>query len=1443
MSSESDAVPKKNGDKNLQSNLPLKSLGIYTIERKLGQGGMGTVYLATHTKLKKLVALKVLPRDKAKNPVLVRRFQAEAQAAGQLEHPNIVAVYDTGDADGYLFIAMEYVEGIDLFEQIKRRGAIPVKRSIEIIKQVAAALQHAFEHSIVHRDIKPSNLLLKHDGTVKVTDLGLARSIDDTLETNITRAGTTVGTVDYMSPEQARNSKSADIRSDLYSLGCTWYQMLTGQPPYPEGSVTNKLQAHAVKPLPDPRELNENIPEGLIAILQRMTAKKPEDRYQTPAELLHDLTNSKLTRAAFSNEIFSDLSDYDMDAVQKFHHAADEGDAEDSDEFSDESLEQRPVRKTRPSDLQDEVAPSQAKRSQKVSRSRVERTEEDADEFDVTPTRKKPSSNPVGLNPASPEKPNQPRSKTSSRSQDDDDTHDDRHQKTDHRGRSRNNSADDEDDEESPAQVASKHAKNRSTPPQENQESRPKNPKGRKNASSQEAASQGTEEKNSGKFTPKALPPKRLPTSDQVERQSPFSLDSLKSLGMVAAAAGIIGWLGWLVFAWSFQVDSGKKPLVQVLETSPTPVVVAPPPRKSELPEANESNPSITETEPVKTGDPDPSKPKFEYDISKEPVPSWASAQGSEPADLPKFSVGPGIPSATHFAVLNEALHAAEKAGGFVKLIGNGPFLLSQVELSNAKQIVIAAATPQDQPLIIFTAAEPGSPIGLVVNKGQLDLRGLHFVVDRSAQSHLTSSSLISVIDGQLSLRKCSFSATGNSPSATVAVSFSSQQDSQTVPVISPEVLLDHVVVRGDGITALKIDRSIVDAVIQDSLLVTGSAPAIDLSGNLNQGFGEITEAKPRRTIRILRSTLSGRKQILEFAAPNGGKPPTTAIFFQDSVCAAEGTGSNVVLLSAVRWPSISSTTTGWLTNLSWTSQFSFYLGFERLIDLDRSSFKVENPKDWQRVWGKKIDPAQIQSFVWKESLSADLSTVMPYDYDNSKLALQDFSATRGKISGCNISQLSVPDFISQSRLNAIGLRPKLPAIVVSPANSLIVRKVNLLKEDLGLILNKNDWQSGTLFEATGVGPVQMSPARIAGKSLRIVFYQGDGPPLKIQPKALDMKGKQENPGLFSIESGTLDLESAVIESSSVSKNVTVSWLIHAKNASLILRGCQLSGPILQDLEHHQGLIHWVKPPVNQTSPPVEIPFLSMSDSLLMSTGVGIRFESALGNLFVRNSIIAVRGYGLDLRPISMGTSLQPMIDLQHVTFSASKAAIRVEATTGTDPIVTPMRMFVENCAVTTPLEFKAGESAESTVVECAGSEMDLKLIEWWGVSNGFSKELKSLLRQPEKEPISTPSDWKGIWGEANDIRLLVGLKGVQLTNNNRLPNKWINLKVSSFLLDPLSAGATWAEGGQPVGADISGLEELSLAKKGSGANKGGPGQSTKGGIPKPFGKNNDPGF
>lgn len=282
-------------------------IGHYELRKRIGSGGMGTVFLAYDTRLNRTLALKVLPREKAKNPILVRRFKSEATQAAQLVHENIMSVFDAGEVDGLCYIAMEYIDGIDVYDLVKRRGVIPVKRSIDIVKQTARALQHAYEKGIVHRDVKPSNLLIRRDGVVKLADMGLARSIDESAQTSITRAGTTVGTVDYMAPEQARDSKSADVRSDIYSLGCTWYHMLTAEPPFPEGSLTNKLRAHAQVPLPDPRLKNPQVPEAVLAILNRMTAKNPKDRYQTPAELIEDLESAHLNSEAFSEKILEAL--------------------------------------------------------------------------------------------------------------------------------------------------------------------------------------------------------------------------------------------------------------------------------------------------------------------------------------------------------------------------------------------------------------------------------------------------------------------------------------------------------------------------------------------------------------------------------------------------------------------------------------------------------------------------------------------------------------------------------------------------------------------------------------------------------------------------------------------------------------------------------------------------------------------------------------------------------------------------------------------------------------------------------------------------------------------------------------------------------------------------------------------------------------------------------
>jgi serine/threonine-protein kinase len=266
-------------------------IGKYEVLAHIASGGMSTVYKARDTLLGRVVALKVLTSDLAAKPAALERFRREARHAARLSHRNVVTLYEFGEDRGTYFLALEYVEGIDLYEYIERQGKLDAEEARRILIQAVKALDHAFQHGIIHRDIKPSNFLLTAENDrlrVKLTDLGLARTATEA-EFRVTRAGNTVGTIDYLSPEQARDSSLADVRSDIYSLGCTFYHMLAGRPPFWEGGLGERVYKHLSVEPPDVRLFNSDVSDELWAVLQRMLAKDPDDRYQTPAELLADL--------------------------------------------------------------------------------------------------------------------------------------------------------------------------------------------------------------------------------------------------------------------------------------------------------------------------------------------------------------------------------------------------------------------------------------------------------------------------------------------------------------------------------------------------------------------------------------------------------------------------------------------------------------------------------------------------------------------------------------------------------------------------------------------------------------------------------------------------------------------------------------------------------------------------------------------------------------------------------------------------------------------------------------------------------------------------------------------------------------------------------------------------------------------------------------------------
>ena len=276
-------------------------IGNYVVLDKIGEGGMGHVYKARHRRMKRVVALKVLPSAMTKTREAVERFEREVEVIAKLEHTNIVTAHDADEADGVHFLVMQYVKGSDLAELVRKNGTLSVAKALDYLIQAGRGLDYAHAQGVIHRDIKPSNLLLDHQGTVKILDMGLARleqevgPLDSTAAASLTQSGQVMGTADYMPPEQSMDTHRVDLRADIYSLGCTLYYLLTGRAVFAGDTLAKKIMAHREKAVPSLRVLRADVPEELDVVFQKMLAKRPEDRHSKMSEVLADLGACRAT--------------------------------------------------------------------------------------------------------------------------------------------------------------------------------------------------------------------------------------------------------------------------------------------------------------------------------------------------------------------------------------------------------------------------------------------------------------------------------------------------------------------------------------------------------------------------------------------------------------------------------------------------------------------------------------------------------------------------------------------------------------------------------------------------------------------------------------------------------------------------------------------------------------------------------------------------------------------------------------------------------------------------------------------------------------------------------------------------------------------------------------------------------------------------------------------
>lgn len=284
-----DAVTQISQDRSFAKSLIGQDLLHFHVEEFVGGGGMGAVFRGQDTTLGRTVAIKVLSLSMV-DADMIRRFRHEAESAAKLDHPGIPHVYFLGEQDGWHFIVFEFIEGKNIREYVAEQGPLSIPQTIVYLADIADALQHASHRDVVHRDIKPSNILITNDGRAKLVDMGLARTEQiQSTSNDLTATGVTLGTFDYISPEQARDPRNVDTRSDIYSLGCTLYFMLTGRPPFPDGTMLQKLLSHTSDAPPDPSQYRDDIPPRLMDLLARSLAKKPEHRHQDAGELLGEI--------------------------------------------------------------------------------------------------------------------------------------------------------------------------------------------------------------------------------------------------------------------------------------------------------------------------------------------------------------------------------------------------------------------------------------------------------------------------------------------------------------------------------------------------------------------------------------------------------------------------------------------------------------------------------------------------------------------------------------------------------------------------------------------------------------------------------------------------------------------------------------------------------------------------------------------------------------------------------------------------------------------------------------------------------------------------------------------------------------------------------------------------------------------------------------------------
>ncbi len=1418
-----------------------ETLGKYQIVRQLGAGGMGTVYLAVDSQLKRTIALKVLPKERTENDTLVRRFEAESQAAAQLKHENIVTVYDAGRIDGHLYIALEFVEGTDVHELVAKRGPLPLKRSVNYVKQIAHALEHLHKRGFVHRDIKPSNILVTREGLAKLTDMGLARAVDESLESNITREGTTVGTVDYMAPEQARDSQSADIRSDIYSLGCTWYQMLTGEPPFPTGSVTNKLYSHISKPRPDPRALNRSIPEEVVAILHRMMARKADDRYQTPNELLEDIANM-----GSGNKRIDELLNGDdespgetatpnygaptpLPARQAPHRAAPQARHAESEPASDPTPhpERRlPARRGQPA--QDDST-SGSRRATDGS------SAHSAAAAHAGPTGEKHAGSDAPVFAI--DVPVDPR------------THAGRHPAFGH----------------SHACVEFRRRGAGHTGPR------------LRRANESPAAQSAPSQSAPGQRRMPARRPLAVneePVQGAAAEGIGVSVD-WKSLGVKggAVAGGILllGICVWLGVSWKgsgsgrhdgnsaatpFRAAANQLPAEVEKDVDEAPKVDGKTPAKAD-PKGLKKNPGLLvdlkkaadskATDALVLGRPD-ERQNFPSWISELWNPTALPAKGaSSLATITVGRVGSDRATAPSLAAAIESLPAQ---GGLIELRGRGPFLLPAIKIANRGRVVIAAASarsgvaggPSDAASAEKIAAnEPGPVIvlvpvpgtatesGLAAIETSLTLYGVNIVAFADQFPGDSPLRLVEARSADLILQKCSFTLVGRRNGSTIACSVSNIA-SETALLRPVRMLVDRTLIRGKDCAALEVDLPSVDLLAINSLFVTGKAPAISLTTGSSQVPQAAKAAGATRNLRVFSCTTCTNDAAVSLRLGPGVTPPGTRFHVLNSVFGAIFDPQGLAMIGLGDWPvrPLGANNRLAFENLTWVTDSFVARGWKNLVQSDKNSLGTKDASKWAAYWGEPR--ATIDDEPASFANVTDFAAVEPTQFKWEEAAGRSSTAGGASPAGCDVGLVAAASSDSIARARAFSTLPALPpALAKLAAETSNVHEINLdnpNRENLAKYINKAaDWKSGTRFVVRGTGKKVCGPIHVSKRSLTIEFVD-PAPLLTFEDTKNEVR---DHSGFISVTAGgSIQIVNANFRVGSTAKR-SPHWLLDIKDGNFSIRDSSIDGPSV-DRPGYEGLIHFNSTRPADAGKEPETSCGEIRNSFLRTSKVALSGDLVARNLIVENSVLAANGRVFDLR-VPIAVANVSMIDLATSTLAAGEEYFHFDMLAGSGAASKPapsVRIIADETVFGPPVQ--AGTKPDEKrplLISGVPPESIASIVEWWEYACAYS----NLIGLPNaggsrsrREPLA---DWKQIAGAEHVVRSLAGPNAVLLHRDLPAAKE---LAQGDFTLKSVAEAATWSDMGTAIGAILAAKSPVPAAaglppkSKSSAARKAGSG-------------------